>query len=66
MHSIKRRCLGHVEVQYTTEALDQGDRTRTGGCVGIARFLDQMRSDDPVNDAQHTPHDLGPAGEQET
>src|SRR5690554_7016527 len=32
----------------------------------MARFLDQVRGNDAVNDAQHPPHDLGPAGKQET
>jgi len=54
-----------IEVQRTAEALDRGDRAGLGRPVGMARFLDQMRSDDPVDDAQHMTHDLGPAGEQE-
>jgi hypothetical protein len=54
-----------VEVQRTAEALDQGDRAGPGRLVAMARFLDQMRGNDAVNDAQHLTHDLGPAGEQE-
>uniref|UniRef100_UPI001C550E9C hypothetical protein n=1 Tax=Acinetobacter sp. YH12035 TaxID=2601045 RepID=UPI001C550E9C len=42
-----------------------GDRARLGHLVGMARFLDQVRGNDAVNDAQHPPHDLGPAGKQE-
>ena len=34
--------------------------------MAMSRFLDQMRGNDAVNDAQHPPHDLGPAGKQET
>ena len=56
----------NIEIQRTAEALNQCDRAGPGRLVGVPRFLDQMRSDDPVNGAQHTPHDLGPTGEQET
>ena len=52
----------NVEVQCTTEALDQGDGTGLGRIVGMACFLDQMRGDDAVDDAKHPAHDLGPAG----
>lgn len=38
-----------VEVKLTAEALDQGDRAGPGRRVGMARFLDQMSSNDAVN-----------------
>ena len=49
----------NVEVQCTAEALDQGDGAGLGRIVGMACFLDQLRGDDAVNDAQHPAHDLG-------
>lgn len=65
VHAIEEQHVKvNVEVQCTAEALDQGDGTGLGRLVGIARFLDQMRGDDAVNDAQHPAHDLRPAGEQ--
>ena len=55
-----------VEVERTTEALDQSDRAGSGRLVSVACFSDQMRSNDTLDDAQHATGDLGPAGEQET
>lgn len=63
-HSCVHAHQVNVDVQCTAEALDQGDRACLGRLVGMARFLDQMRGDDAVNDAQHSAHDLRPAGEQ--
>ena len=53
-----------VKVQRRAKSPDQGDRAGLGRYVGMARFLDQMRGDDAVSDAQHASHDLGSAGEQ--
>ena len=53
-----------VEVQRRTKSLDEGDCTRPGRVVCIACFLDQMRGNHAVDDAQHQPHDLGLAGKQ--
>ena len=55
-----------VEVQRRAKSLDEGNCTRPGRGVRIACFLDQMRGNDAMDDAQHATHDLGPAGEQET
>lgn len=55
-----------VEVQHTTEALNQGDRAGTGSCMAMACFFDQVHRDHAVDDTQHPAHDLGPAGKQET
>ena len=55
----------NVEVQCTTEALDQHDGTSLGRLVGMACFLDQIRGDDAVDDAEHPAHALEPAGKQE-
>ena len=66
IHAIQKQHVEmNVEVKRTAEALDQRDGTRSGRVVCIARFPDQMRGDDTVNDAQHAGHDLGPAGKQE-
>ncbi len=56
----------NIQIERRSKTLDQGDRARLGHLVGMARFLDQVRGNDAVNDAQHPPHDLGPAGKQET
>lgn len=48
-----------VEVQRRAKSLDEGDCTRPGRVVCIACFLDQMRGNHAVDDAQRTPHDLG-------
>lgn len=53
-----------IEIQHRAKSLDKGDYSRPGRIVCIACFLDQMRGNDAVDDAQHTPHDPGPAGEQ--
>jgi len=55
-----------VEVERTTEALDQSDRAGSGRLVSVASFSDQMRGNDTLDDTQHATHNLGPAGEQET
>ena len=55
-----------VEVERTTEALDQSDRAGSGRLVSVPSFSDQMRGNDTVDDAEDPAHDLGPAGEQET
>ena len=55
-----------IEVQRTTEALDQGDRAGTGSCMVMACFFNQVRRNHAVDDAQHPAHDFGPAGKQET
>lgn len=54
-----------IQIEHRPEPLDQRDCTRSGRVACIACFPDQMRGDDTVNDAQHAPLDLGPAGEQE-
>ncbi len=54
-----------VEVERTTEALDQSDRAGSGRLVSVACFSDQMRGNDTLDDTQHTTGDLGAAGEQE-
>lgn len=54
-----------VEVERAAETLDQGDSTRTSRCMGMPRFLDQVRGNDAVDDPQHLAHDHWPAGEQE-
>ena len=54
-----------VEVERTTEALDQSDRAGSGRLVSVACFSDQMRGNHTVDDAEHLAHDLGAAGEQE-
>jgi len=55
----------YIEVQSPAEALNQGDGTSTGSCVGKSGFVDQVRGQHPIDDAQDFAHDLGPAGEQE-
>ena len=54
-----------VDVQRTTEALDQGDRAGLGCLTREPRLLDQVRGNAAVDNAEHTAHDLGAAGEQE-
>ncbi len=58
-------CSRKVEIERTTEALDQSDRAGSGRLVSVACFSDQMRGNDTLDDAQHATGDLGPAGEQE-
>jgi hypothetical protein len=55
-----------VEVERTTEALDQSDRAGSSRLVSVVSFSDQMRGNDTLDDTQHATGDLGPAGEQET
>ena len=52
-----------VEVQRRAKSLDVGDCTRPGRVVCIACFLDQMRGNDAVDNAQHLAHYPGAAGE---
>lgn len=67
IHTIKEQHVEmDIEVQRRAKALDESDSTRPGPVVCIACFPDQMGSDDAMDDAQHPPHDLRPAGEQET
>ena len=55
----------YIEVQSPAEALNQGDGTSTGSCVGKSGFVDQMRGQHSIDDAQDLAHDLRAAGEQE-
>ena len=67
VHPVKEQHVKmDIEVQRRAKALDEGDGPRHGTVVCIACFRDQMGSDDAMDDAQHPPHDLRPAGEQET
>lgn len=54
-----------VQIQRAAETLDQGDRAGLRRLPREARLLDQVRSDAPVDDAEHPAHDLGAAREQE-
>ena len=55
----------NVEIEGAAEALDQRDRAGVGGVLCKTRFLDKVRGDDAVDEAQHLAHDLGAGGEQE-
>ncbi|CDK56928.1 hypothetical protein [Escherichia coli IS9] len=67
IHTVEKQHVEvNIQIERRSKTLDQGDRARLGHLVGMARFLDQVRGNDAVNDAQHPPHDLGPAGKQET
>jgi len=63
VHPVKEQHVKvDVEVQRTAKALDQGNRASLGRLVRTARFLDQMRGDDTIDDTKHLPHDCWLAG----
>ena len=45
----------NIQVQRTTEALDQGHRTGLGRCPRQPSLLDQMRRNCPVHNPEHPP-----------
>ncbi len=55
-----------IEVQRTSEPLDQRDRASAGYCAGIPRLTSQVRGNAAVNDAEHVAHDCWTAGKQKT
>jgi len=55
-----------IEIQRTAESLDKGNRTGLSRLSSKPRFLNKVGRDAAVDNAKHPPHDLGPAGEQET
>lgn len=60
VHAIEEQHVKmNIEIQRTVKALDQGDRTRNGRCVGIPRFLDPMRGNGAADGAPHQVRDLG-------
>jgi hypothetical protein len=54
-----------IEVQCTTESLDQRHRAGLRGLSGETRLLDQVRRYCPVYNTQHPIHQLRTAGKQE-
>jgi hypothetical protein len=42
-----------IQIERATEALDKGDRTRLGRLTGKLGFLDQVRGDSAVDNAEH-------------
>ena len=55
-----------VEIESTSEALNQRDCAGAGRRAGKSRFLDQVRGNAAVHDAEHVTHDRGTAGKQES
>ena len=53
-----------VEIERTAEALDQRDRTRVCALPGVTGFMNQVRCNGTVYNAQHRCHDRRLAGEQ--
>ena len=55
-----------IQIECTTESLNQGDRAGPGLSADATRLLNQVGFDRPLGDAEHPAHHLGPAGEQKT
>lgn len=53
-----------VEAQCRAKSLDEDDCSHLGRVVYMGCILSQMHGNDTLDVAQHTPHDLGLAGEQ--
>jgi len=56
----------NIQIQRTAKTLDQRDRAGVRRLMRQSGLLDQVRSNHPVNDAEHLAHDRRAAGEQET
>ena len=67
IHPIQKQHVEvNIQVQRTTEALDQGDCAGLGGLTGKPGLLYQVGGDAAVDDAEHLTHDGWAAREQET
>lgn len=55
----------NIEIERTSESLDQSHRTGLRGVSGKSRLLDQVGRYGPGYDPQHPAHQLRTAGKQE-
>ena len=63
-HSCAHAHQVNIQIQRATEPPDEGDRASLGRPTGKDRFLDQVRGETTVDDAEHPAHDGRAAGEQ--
>ena len=56
----------NIQIQGTAKTLDQRDRTGVSSLPGVTGFMDQVRCNGTVHDAQHPGHDRRLGGEQKS
>ena len=65
IHTIQKKHVAvNIQIEGTSEALDQRDCASAARCAGESRFFNQVRGSATVNNAKHPTHDRWTTGKQ--